>query len=325
LKSAVVIIGGSLAGSTCARELRRHGIEAVALERDNFPRPKVCGGFLSPNAVECLDRLEMLNAVRAAGAVDVDHVCIRAGGLEREVQFRRNGLGISRETLDYVLANGAPVQHEVTVRTVTRGDNAFIVHTDVGDIRTPVLVDAAGKLSRFTKRSVVPEFGIRHFDSVPRGSALDFWFFDDGYGGAVTVENNSSNFCFLVKKDALPRYLSKPGCLCTGPLAYDRHPADIIAIGDAAGMIDPFCGEGMYHALDSGITAARIIAHGLRDRRTYPEMKMVFDLELSRRWERKRLLARMLRMAVGNPALVGYGLRRYSHWFFDRLWDKISS
>src|SRR3989442_7334128 len=66
----VVIIGGSLAGAACARELERLGIDAVALERDRFPRAKVCGGFVSPGAVECIARLGLLDSARQAGAVE---------------------------------------------------------------------------------------------------------------------------------------------------------------------------------------------------------------------------------------------------------------
>ncbi len=94
--SDVVIIGGSLAGATCARELTRLGVDAIAIERDTFPRHKVCGGFLSPGAVDCLDELGLLGAVRSAvGAVDVDHARIHADGQEFEVcHFRVKGLGI---------------------------------------------------------------------------------------------------------------------------------------------------------------------------------------------------------------------------------------
>ena len=66
----VAIIGGSLAGAACVRELTRFGIDAVAFERDRFPREKVCGGFLSPGAIDLLDQLGTLEAVRAAGAND---------------------------------------------------------------------------------------------------------------------------------------------------------------------------------------------------------------------------------------------------------------
>ncbi len=187
------------------------------------------------------------------------------------------------------------------------------------------MIDAAGKLSRFTRRQAVPEFGIQYLESRSRGSMMDFWFFEDGYGGAVTIEGEQSNFSFLIKKDALSRYVSKPDCLVTGPLAYDRTPGDAIAIGDAAGMIDPFCGEGMHHALDSAMIAARLVARGLRQKRTYAEMRQSYDLEWSRRWSRKRLLIGSMRRAVGWPRAVRMGLSLNPRWFLDRLWATIPS
>ena len=70
-KHDVIVIGGSLAGAACVRELERLGIDAVAFERDRFPRAKVCGGFVSPGAVTCLDELGVLDEVQRAGAVEV--------------------------------------------------------------------------------------------------------------------------------------------------------------------------------------------------------------------------------------------------------------
>src|SRR6185436_4528367 len=52
------------------KELARRGIDAVAFERDAFPREKVCGGFLSPGAVDLLEEMNVLEAVRVAGAVE---------------------------------------------------------------------------------------------------------------------------------------------------------------------------------------------------------------------------------------------------------------
>src|SRR6185295_8548015 len=117
------------------------------------------------------------------------------------------------------------------------------VETSAGRFRAAAIVDAAGKLSRFTRRVAAPEFGVQFVENESRDGTMDFWFFEDGYGGAVSVEGGRSNFCFLIRKPALWRYVSKPGRLVTGPLAYGRVPGNVIAIGDAAGMIDPFCGE----------------------------------------------------------------------------------
>src|SRR5215471_389921 len=92
----VAIIGGSLAGAACVRTLARAGVDAVAIERDRFPREKVCGGFLSPGAVDILDELGLLNNLRAAGAVDVHSARLRSEGMDIDIPFRRTGLGISR-------------------------------------------------------------------------------------------------------------------------------------------------------------------------------------------------------------------------------------
>src|SRR4051812_15405173 len=118
MKRDVVIIGGSLAGAACVRELVKWGIDALALERDRFPRKKVCGGFLSPGAVECLEYLGVLDDVRAAGAVQITSARIQAGSADMQVQFDRPGLGISRAALDHVLACRAPVVQGTPVREV---------------------------------------------------------------------------------------------------------------------------------------------------------------------------------------------------------------
>ena len=319
----VVIIGGSLAGAVCARELTRLGLNTIALERDRFPRPKVCGGFLSPNAVECLDRLDLLHEVRAAGAVEVDHARIRVSGGETVIPLARCGLGISRMALDDVTARRAPVLQDAAVHQVTSRENGFVVRTNDAEFHSRILVDAAGKLSRFTRRLAVPEFGIQRLSKGSRGSALDFWFFEQGYGGAVSVENESSNFCFLIRREAIRHYVGQEGQLCTGPLAYEKVPNGIISIGDAAGMIDPFCGEGMYHALDSATTAAQVIASGIASKRTYAEILNAYELRRSQRWDRKRLIGKLLRQAVRYPGLVARGLRWNPGWFLDRLWDRI--
>jgi len=174
-----------------------------------------------------------------------------------------------------------------------------------------VIVDAAGKLSRFTERRAVDQFGIQFYEQGACGNVLDFWFFRDGYGGAVTVEGGQSNACFLVSKDALPRYRNKPGCRVTGPVAYDRRESEFLAIGDAAGMIDPFCGEGMRHALDTGRLAAQAVAEGFAIGRSYDAMRARYESERAERWKGKRRLGAIMRSVLKHPrvAAAGFGWR----------------
>ncbi len=320
----VVIIGGSLAGAACARELARRGVDAVALERDSFPRDKVCGGFISPGGVDCLDRLGVLDRVRAAGAVEVKSARIRAGARDLWMPFEKSGLGISRGALDAIVADHPGVKTGCHVHRVRREGDGFVVETGTGDIRCAVVIDAAGKLSRFTPRAStvehVEQFGIQYFEPAGCGAVLEFSFSTGVYGGAVSVEGGRSNFCFLINREKLPEHLGKPGQLVTGPVAYERVPSGYIAIGDAAGMVDPFCGEGMRHALDSGMMAARIVARGIAARKSYEEVRWDCEREWLRRWERKRLVAAGLRRVMQYPALFAAGLPVAARSVLRELW-----
>jgi flavin-dependent dehydrogenase len=108
--------------------------------------------------------------------------------------------------------------------------------------------------------------------------------------------------------------------LVTGPLAYDRLPSDFIAIGDAAGMIDPFCGEGMRHALDTGICAARIIALGMRCRESYATMRALYEAHSAKRWRNKRVLGRFIRHMLQHPRITSLGLHLSPEFWFRQLW-----
>jgi flavin-dependent dehydrogenase len=316
----VAIIGASLAGAACVRELWGRGIDAVAFERDSFPREKVCGGFLSPGAVDLLGELDVLGAVREAGAVEVRSAHVRFADVVEHFELPRPGLGISRCALDAILANHEGVRR-ATVRGVRATGDGFHIQLEDQAILARVLVDAAGKLSRFTERSAVDQFGIQFYEAGSCGGVLDFWFFRDGYGGAVTVEGGRSNACFLIYKDALPRYLNKPGCRVTGPVAYNRRESEFMAIGDAAGMIDPFCGEGMRHALDTGRLAARAVAKGLASGASYEAIRASYERERAERWKGKRRLGGVVRRVLKYPRVAAAGFAWRPEWFLQRLWQ----
>jgi flavin-dependent dehydrogenase len=316
----VAIIGGSLAGSACASELARRHIDVVAFERGAMPRDKVCGGFLSPGAVACLDQIGFLDAVYQAGAKRVQTARVSAPTGEARFSLPQPGLGISRKTLDAIVAAHAPVERGA-VRDIMPLSEGFRLDVDGAPIHARVVVDAAGKLSRFTPRRSEPEFGAQFYDDAfAEEGVVSFWFFEEGYGGAVDVEDNRVNCCFLIRKSALERYRSKPGCLVAGPLAYATTASPWIAIGDAAGMIDPFCGEGMRHALDTAITAARAVADGFHRGWGYSEIRQSYLADRNRRWATKRRLSQLLRQAARRPALFGRAFALAPGWFIERVW-----
>ena len=304
----VVIIGGSLAGASCAMALRGEGIDVGVFDRDRFPREKVCGEFLSPGALRGLDRLGVLDNVLAAGAVRVDRGRLRAAGRTIEIPFPAPGLGFSRERLDALLAGRAGVEYGCPVESVRRDGGGFV--TEVSDasggrfeVSSKVVVDAAGKLSRFTRRLPTSQYGVGYHEEGDNGSVLDFEFFDGGYGGSVSVEGGRKNSCFLVDRDQVERFRRKGGRVVTGRVAYRRVGGEYLAIGDAAGMVDPFCGEGMRHALESGLLAAGVVGDGLHNGRGYDDMRRRYDGAWRAAWSRKRALASALRSILASPRM----------------------
>ncbi|NNG13960.1 MAG: NAD(P)/FAD-dependent oxidoreductase, partial [Gammaproteobacteria bacterium] len=53
--SDVIIVGGGPAGSTCARQLRQQGFDVLILDKSQFPRNKVCAGWVTPEVMQSLD------------------------------------------------------------------------------------------------------------------------------------------------------------------------------------------------------------------------------------------------------------------------------
>ena len=50
----VVIVGGGPAGSTAAWKLKRAGLDVLVLDKERFPRLKLCAGWITPEVVRDL-------------------------------------------------------------------------------------------------------------------------------------------------------------------------------------------------------------------------------------------------------------------------------
>ncbi|MGI6455555.1 MAG: NAD(P)/FAD-dependent oxidoreductase [bacterium] len=100
----ITIIGGGPAGSAAAILLARQGYDVVLLEKDRFPRHKLCGEFLSLEAQGLLTELAALESIRARGSAGIHQARFTAAS-GREIHFALPGecLGISRYRFDEIL------------------------------------------------------------------------------------------------------------------------------------------------------------------------------------------------------------------------------
>jgi len=84
------------------------GPRVVVLEKSRFPRPKICGSFLSHEAVPVLERMGALEPVRAAGAETIGRfTLVRREGKSVEGDLPAPVLSLSRERLDTLVAAAA--------------------------------------------------------------------------------------------------------------------------------------------------------------------------------------------------------------------------
>lgn len=114
MDSQILILGGSLAGLSCAIRLRQWGYSPLVLEKCNFPRKKLCGEFLGPDALHALQSLGILEKIHGMAFGPVEQtifynrqgqgIKVRHAWIDSHYPY---GLALSRERLDTTLAEYA--------------------------------------------------------------------------------------------------------------------------------------------------------------------------------------------------------------------------
>jgi flavin-dependent dehydrogenase len=146
----VVVVGAGPAGAATAILLAEQGLGVTVLDRARFPRPKLCGEYLSPEAPRVLDRLGVLKAVDEV-AVPLAGMRITApdgtalSGTYRAVgpwrPYRDRALALRREALDALLVDRLRAL-PVDLREETRVTDVLVVDGRVAGVTA---VDAQGR------------------------------------------------------------------------------------------------------------------------------------------------------------------------------------
>lgn len=214
----VAIIGAGPAGSTLATLLAKAGVSCTVMDRDILPRDKVCGEFLSYDALPILEWVGAAAAIDAAGATRIGRCRIFGTSRTYEFEFPHEARGISRMQLDSLLLETAANEGAVrmdgwTALHVERREERHIVIIEARtgetrQIRAKVIAGAWGRWGRFDKqlgRHFVSNtshrhFGFkRHYRGITADSdAVDLYAFRGGYLGVSAIEQGLTNICGLV-------------------------------------------------------------------------------------------------------------------------------
>ena len=303
----VLIVGGGPAGSTCARELVRAGLDVVVMDKHAFPRDKVCAGWITPPVVQAL---HLDCADYAHGRVMQAIHGFRTGMIEAETEVETRydepaSFGIRRCEFDHYLLQRSQARMSLgePLKTMARDGGAWLVN---GEIRTPLVVGAGGHFCPVARKfgsqpgpaeAVVAAQEIE-FPLPPRersayrvdDETVQFYFCADlkGYGWCFAkggylniglgredphkLPEHVSEFCrWLRRRGVIPGDL--PGKF--NGHAYLLYPESrrpqatdgALLIGDAAGLAYSRSGEGIRPAVESGLMAAAAIIEAAGDYR----------------------------------------------------------
>lgn len=290
-----VIVGGGPAGSTCARRLRQAGWTVVVLDRQPFPRDKVCAGWLTP---EVFGLLELdPEEYRATGLVLQEIRRFRTGVLGRpliETAYSKPvSYAIRRYEFDHFLLTraGARVLERTPLVSLQRHGDMWAVN---GELAAPVVIGAGGhfcpvarhlqpstdRLSVVVAKEAEVRLDEREERDLPEAPQLYFCRDLDGYAWCVRKgpfvnigigRRTTQEFGRHV--DEFARFLARTGTftrasavkwqghayVASGSGARPLVADGVVLVGDAAGLAYPESGEGIRPAIDSGRLAAETL------------------------------------------------------------------
>ena len=136
----VLIVGGGPAGSTCAWKLKQAGLDVLVMDKQTFPRDKVCAGWITPAVVETL---QIDTADYAQSRVFQPITGFNTGLIDgNEVSTHYQEIvsyGIRRREFDdYLLQRaGARLMLDNAFQSAQRDGDEWIIN---GNIRTPLMI-----------------------------------------------------------------------------------------------------------------------------------------------------------------------------------------
>ena len=226
-RAEVLVVGGGLAGSALAASLARRGRDVLLVEKGRFPRDKLCGEFLSPEARGSLVDLGVWNHLAALRPPTIRRARFStAGGQRIPLALPGPGYGVSRRALDHVLFDaagraGARTRTGVEIEDLQRLPRGFVCHgrgPDGGSFSVEAgwVVAAHGRRARLD-RALERPFLLRdhrfvgfkrHHRATPGVTAdledhVEIHTFEGGYCGMSHVESGAVNVCCLLETRVL--------------------------------------------------------------------------------------------------------------------------
>lgn len=344
----VIIIGGGLAGLTSAIHLSKANFRVLIIERNKYPKHKVCGEYVSNEVLPYLNALGFNPFNFGAKRISKFELTTH-NNKKIEAKLPLGGFGMSRYEMDYqlyqlALKHNVEVLNDLVEDLIFETNHFHIITKSNQKIQSKIVIGAFGKRSNldvqfqrdFIKRKS-PYLGVKiHVSGKFPDDKVALHNFKGGYCGVSKVENDHINLCYITNFEAFKKHKdiqafqedvlfknselktifknSKPEFdqpLTISQISFEtKNPVEnhIIMCGDSAGMIHPLCGNGMGMAIRSAQLASELIIDYLQEK-----IKARTELEqlYAKRWKKTF----SLRLKVGHT--IAYLLRQ--DWLAPKL------
>ena len=209
----VAIIGGGLAGLSAAIVLSRKGYKVLVLEKDVYPRHKVCGEYISMESKPFLEGLGLPIGAMALPVINKLQVTDTRGN-EVSATLPQGGFGISRYVLDDALARlaqqaGATLLTKTKVDNVQQANGGYAVTVGTHSYTAKLVCGTWGKRSNIDVKWQRPfitgknkalnnYIGIKYHITYPwPADVIGLHNFANGYCGISQIEDGKYCLCYL--------------------------------------------------------------------------------------------------------------------------------
>lgn len=316
-----LVVGGGPAGSSCAWQLRRQGMDVLVMDKAVFPRDKVCAGWITPEVVAALQLdipdyadkhvFQPITAFRT-GLID---------GGELETHYAETvSYGIRRREFDDYLLRRAGVRLKlgIALDSMEKRGSKWIVNDTLS---TPLVIGAGGHFCPVARylgaRPGAAEPAVTakeiEFEMTPQqveeckvsADMPELYFSRDlkGYGwcfrkgrhlniglgreGHAGLTGHLQQFLdFLGRHGRIPHNIPERfhghAYLQYGRAERRLLDDGVLLVGDAAGLAYPQSGEGIRPAVESGLMAAATIKEANQDYRR--QTLMAYPTRLAERF-----------------------------------------
>ncbi len=299
LKYDVVIIGGGPSGATVGNLLSKKNINCCIIDKEIFPRHKLCAGVLTEKTIELLKSMDFHQNINnyynnKTNKLKMYYKNDLSLNIETNTFFYfTNRFDFDNKLINNYLSNGGKLFAGTKINNIDM-DNNQIITSNNKKIEFQYLVGADGAnsfLRKYIDKNYKPNGFCVEIDII-RDNILDNYakmYFGDlvgnygwvfpkenhltvGFGGilnkAIDYKQELNEFI----KKTIPEDKNYPNILKGHYLPYGKYIKEpiyknkLLLVGDAAGLVDPISGEGIYFSLLSGKYATESLIERLEGR-----------------------------------------------------------